>query len=530
MSGNAQAVFAALVASMGAFLFGLDIGYIAPILECASFKRDVVHIEAWQRIPDATVGFIVGVFSIGCILTTLPPVSGYFLDAWGRRSSIMLGSGVFLVGCAIQALAACVTTMLLGRLIAGLSIGLLSSVVALYQSELAPTSMRGALTSLYQLMITFGILVAAFVDHMLVTRDGGWRWAIWLQALPAGSLLVVMPFLPRSPRWLVQKGRREEALEALRTVRTEAEAQEELQQIVESCERALALGEPRWPELFEGRVGRLLAIGVALQLLQQLVGMNAFMYFGPRIYASLGLNVNLYQTITNAVNFASTFPALFLADRFGRRVLLVSSALGMTVACVAMAVLGQAFPAPGTSGAHVPRSWAAGQAIVAMIFLFVLNFAYGWGPMVWVYNSEIFPLRHRSWCVAATACANWVGNYAIAQLTPVLLGGLGFGTFYVFAMFTLLALALALWLPETKGVMLEHIDEIFDQKFKLSAPGSKAQVEPTRYGAASSSTPEDVQGLVQGASACGAGASSSEVRSAEQAAASLGLARPAARA
>mmetsp|Transcript_76011 Transcript_76011/g.246157 ORF Transcript_76011/g.246157 Transcript_76011/m.246157 type:complete len:522 (+) Transcript_76011:41-1606(+) len=514
MGSNAWASFVAVFSALGAFLFGLDIGYIAPILECASFKRDVAHLHDWSdphsKIPSGTVGFIVGIFSLGCIATSMPFVSSYFLDTWGRRASILIGTTVFLVGCVIQARALSISMMLVGRVVTGGAIGLLSSVVPLYQAEMAPPSMRGALTSLYQLMITAGIFAAAFVDSVLVGKDGGWRVAIWLQVVPAGIIFVSMPFLPRSPRWLVQQGRLKEAEQTLHRIRASSEAEQEMREIQAECEEAKGLGDPLWSEVFTGRVGRLVALGALLQLLQQLVGMNAFMYFGPRIYASLGLNVNLYQTITNAVNFASTFPALFLADRFGRRVLLVSSALGMTVACVAMAVLGQAFPAPGTSGAHVPRSWAAGQAIVAMIFLFVLNFAYGWGPMVWVYNSEIFPLRHRSWCVAATACANWVGNYAIAQLTPVLLGGLGFGTFYVFAMFTLLALALALWLPETKGVMLEHIDEIFDQKFKLSAPGSKAQVEPTRYGAASSSTPEDVQGLVQGASACGAGASSSE--------------------
>jgi len=496
------ASFVAVFSALGAFLFGLDIGYIAPILECASFKRDVAHLPNWHeplsQIPDATVGFIVGVFSIGCIFTSSPLVSGYFLDEWGRRSSIMLGSFIFLVGCSVQAVAASITVILIGRLIAGMSIGLLSSVVALYQSELAPPSMRGALTSLYQLMITLGILVAAAVDNLVVAQDGGWRWAIWLQALPAGSLLLAMPLLPRSPRWLVQKGRQEEAFEALRAVREEeAEARQELQEIIESHEKALALGKPQWHELVEGRTGQLLLLGVTLQLLQQLVGMNAFMYFGPRIFSILALDANLFQTITNAVNFASTFPALVIVDRFGRRVLLICSAVGMTMACLCMGAVGQVSFSE-QNGTWTTSSPKGGSAIAAMVFFFVVNFAYGWGPIVWVYNSEIFPLKYRSWCVATTACANWVGNYAVAQSTPVLLGRLGFGTFYVFAVFTLAALGLAVWLPETKGVVLERIDEIFDEKLGLpeskgltssrvasSGPKiSRASQSPVVYGAA----------------------------------------------
>lgn len=497
------AFFIAVFSALGAFLFGLDIGYIAPILECASFKRDVAHLLDWQdpssRIPDVTVGFIVGIFSIGSISTSFPTVSGYFLDTWGRKASIMIGTLVFLLGCIVQVAAFSVTMIMLGRLVAGMSIGLLSSVVSLYQSELAPPSIRGALTSLYQLMITFGILVAALADHVLVEREGGWRMAIGLQLVPAVSLLAAMPLLPRSPRWLVQMGRREEALQALQTVREEKEAQVELQEIIESHNRALALGEAHWPEFFEGRVGRLLLLGVTLQLLQQLVGMNAFMYFGPRMFADLGLNVNTVQTLTNAVNFVATFPALFIVDRCGRRVLLICSALGMTLACVVLGTLGHFFVAPQPNGSWTSSSELASMGIIAMVFFFIMNFAYGWGPIVWVYNSEIYPLKYRSRCVATTACANWVGNYMIAQFTPILLGNFGFGTFYIFALFTSSALLLALWLPETKGVMLEHVDEIFDKKFgKPEAKDAKPSVPPVSYGASTMESNDDLEGLVDG--------------------------------
>ncbi|CAE7554604.1 ecdD [Symbiodinium pilosum] len=422
MNPRIRASAVAILSAFGALLFGLDIGYIAPILECASFKRDVAHLADWHshrsKIDDYTAGFIVGVFSLGCVVSSLPPLSAYCLDTWGRRSSIIIGSGVFLLGSCLQVMANSIPMMLWGRFVSGLSIGLLSTVVSLYQSELAPSTMRGCLTSIYQLMITAGILLAAIIDHYLVHRDDGWRWAISIQMVPALVLLFSMPFMPRSPRWLVQQDRCDEALEALRLVRDDAEAEAELAEIKLSYAEAKALGEPKWSELLHGRPRQLLLIGVTLQILQQMVGMNAFMYFGPRIFADIGFSPTLFQTCSNLVNFLATFPALLLADVCGRRSLLWWSALGMTVACISIASIGSGVMARFTTDLS---SDVGRYLVVSMVFFFIINFAYGWGPIVWVYNSEIFPLRYRSQCIATAACSNWVGNYAIAQCTPVLL-------------------------------------------------------------------------------------------------------------
>lgn len=464
------------MASLGAFLFGLDIGYIAPILDCASFKRDVAHMTNWadptSQISGATAGFIVGIFSLGCMLTAAPTVSSYFLDEWGRRSSIMLGSAIFLVGCAIQAEAGSIQVMLLGRLITGGSIGLLSSVVPLYQAEMAPPEIRGALTSLYQLMISFGVFVAAFLDMFLVPNENGWRLAIWLQAIPASFILATMPFLPRSPRWLMQQGRKEEAEAVLLDLRsTPAEARRELREIEREREAEWARGEEEaigadysshghWSDLFTGRVGRLVAVGASLQALQQLVGMNAFMYFGPRIFDLIGLSPNVCQAMGNGINFAATLPALWLIDRAGRRALLAGGAAAMAGASFLLAALGLRLSSSGD-----PAGGALAAAMAATVFGFIASFACSWGPCVWVYCVEIFPLKHRARCVGITTLTNWVGNYIIAQFTPILLQALGFGTFIIFGGFCLVGLQLALWLPETKGVMLEQVGALFDERF-----------------------------------------------------------------
>lgn len=467
-----RAAVSALLSAVGAFLFGLDIGYIAPILECASFKRDVAKLpDPRMELDDATTGFIVGIFSLGCIFTSLPCICGYFMDEWGRRDTIILGAGIFLIGCCVQAASMSVTTMCIGRLVSGLSIGLLSPVVSLYQSEVSSPQWRGALTALYQLMITFGILIASLVDHDLVEIEDGWRWAILLQVIPGGLLVFGMPMLPRSPRWLAQQGREEEALEALVRLRDcEKTAREEFDDIVKSRDETRALGKPRWEEMGQGILGRLIFIGISLQVLQQLVGMNAFMYFGPRIFEMMGASPIRYQVLMNLVNFIATFPAIFFSDSFGRRILLIAGAIVCTLSCFLLGFVGSGGLSDKMAVGIAPHK-ATSFITIHSVFLFVAAFAATWGPIVWTYCSEIFPQKHRSRCMAIATTANWVGNYIIAQATPVMFGLFGFGTFYVFGGFCILALGMALWLPETKGVPLEHVDEVFKKHFLRTTDG-----------------------------------------------------------
>merc|ERR1711972_562187 len=290
--------------------------------------------------------------------------------------------------------------------------------------------------------------------------------------LPAAVLIAGMFFLPRSPRWLVQKGMRKEALKVLLTIRTEEEAEIEEREIFEEIQKSREEGDPTWSELFHGRVARLLLLGITLQLLQQLVGMNAFMYFGPKIFKSIGFSKNLFTTINNLVNFLSTIPAVFLADRVGRRSLMLWSAVGMTLACGLMGLMGLLYvtkiepdPAvPGDEGAWSVSNGTAGWVIAISAFFFVANFAFGFGPIVWVYCAEIFPLRYRARSLGITTVANWTGNFIIAQFTPMLLDAVQFNTFFVFGAFCLVGVVLSAWLPETKGVRMEKIQCQFDDK------------------------------------------------------------------
>jgi len=470
----------ALFATMGSTLFGLDIGYIGPIIESKSFKYDVEHLEH-GNVSSQTEGLIVSLFSIGAIFTAFPVISSYFIDEWGRKKSIMAGSAVFVVGSIIQLTCNGNRQLFVGRFVSGMAIGLLSAVIVLYQSEMAPASMRGALSTLYQLGITFGILLAAFIDQMLVDREEGWRVVMGVICLPAAILVVGMFFLPCSPRWLVQKGRRKEALKVLLTMRTPEEAAKEEEEIYQEIQASREEGEVAWSELFQGRCGRLVLLGIVLQILQQLVGMNAFMYFGPKIFESIGFDKNMFTTINNFVNFLASFPAVFLADRAGRRQLMIWSALGMTLACGLMGLMGTLYVVPRPADPLNPdveagmtvSNKSAGWVIAGSAFFFVFNFAFGFGPIVWVYCAEIFPMRCRARALGVTTVANWVGNFIIAQFTPVMLDTIQFSTFFVFGFFCFLGVLISAYIPETKGVPLENIQELFDRKvgFRSTAVG-----------------------------------------------------------
>jgi len=455
-----------IFSALGSLLFGMDMGYIGPIIEDTQFKQDVGVAD----MSSVTEGFVVSVFALGCILFAFPLLSGWFLSRLGRKVSLMVGSLIFMTGSILQAAATSVALMVVGRFVSGCSVGILSTVVPLYQSELAPPHLRGALTASSQVMITVGVLVATFADEQLLHLHSGWRLAILVPVLPASVLFVGMFFMPRSPRWLVQQGRKQEALRVLRSIREEDEAIAELEEIALEQESASLSGEPRWSDLCSGRVGRLLVVGIVLQVLQQFTGINVFVSFGPRIWRSLGLDAKLVQTLMSATLFAATVPAMCLIDRFGRRSLLIAGAVGMLLANIVMSVLGLLYTHQEDGKTHV-LNHAAGTAIAASAFFFVINFSYSWGPTTWVYCAEIFPLKVRGPCVGLTTMAEWMGVFVINQMTPILLSAMGFATFILLAAFSLAALLLGLWLPETKGVRLEQMDRIFDAKLGEDGTG-----------------------------------------------------------
>jgi len=348
-------------------------------------------------------------------------------------------------------------------------VGLLSGNAPVYTSEIAPPKLRGALVTGFQFAVTIGIIIAFLLSLVLENVEkpyGGWRWVIAAQCVPGALLVLGGVFMPGSPRYLVAQGKPQEALKALLLLRSQ-DVREELAEICQEHEVESAT-QGTWREFLSGDNLKLLGIGISIQLLQQLCGMNAFMYDGPLIFKKLFGNEHagiLFTLVSGVVNIFATIPGLFLVDRCGRSKLMKWSAIGMLFCSAVLATVGDICFQDGTGRCGDWAKWTATVAICG----FILNFAYGWGGMPWVYCAEMFPQKHRTKGVAATTDANWVGNILIAFLPPLMFANWGFNTFWVFVATNCLCLFCAMSLPETKDKSLEEITVMFNQWFHPGA-------------------------------------------------------------
>merc|ERR1719277_1340763 len=290
-----------------------------------SFEEDVLGGREISPVEDARITMV---FGVGAAVSAFPPIINLLVDNLGRKGSVIAGGVVFCLGAGLQGIASNLDLLMVGRFIAGMSVGLLSANVPVYQSEIAPPSHRGMLVSVYQLAVTIGIM-AAFVTALLLQDVekpiGGWRWVILVQLIPGLALAAGGLVMGESPRWLVQKGKKEQAFKVLMSVRgPDDDVKMEVAQICKEHEKAEAAGQPSWGEFFSGDNLKLLCIGVALQLLQQMCGMNAYMYDGPKIFEMLFQSKNagfVFTAVSGCVNILSTFPAIFLVDKAGRTTL-----------------------------------------------------------------------------------------------------------------------------------------------------------------------------------------------------------------
>jgi MFS transporter, SP family, galactose:H+ symporter len=300
-------------------------------------------------------------------------------------------------------------------------------------------------------MVTVGIL-AAFISNAAFSGAGDWRWMLGVIAFPAIALLIGLLFLPRSPRWLMSRGRDAEAAKVLERLRSDSNAVEtEMREIAEQ----LKVEFQGWG-LFRSNPNfrRSVWLGVLLQVMQQLTGINVVMYYAPRIFGLAGYGTahdQLWGTvIVGAVNVAATFIAIGLVDRWGRKPILYT---GFTVMGLALATLGALLHVGVTSG-------ASQMFAVAMLLVFIAGFAMSAGPMIWILCAEIQPIKGRDFGIAASTFVNWVANTIAGATFLTLLNTLGHAqTFWLYAVMNAAFVLLTLWLiPETKGVSLEQIE------------------------------------------------------------------------
>lgn len=428
----------ASVAALGGLLFGYDTGVISGA---------ILFITKDFGLTTRLEAFTISVVLIGCMAGSV--VAGAVADRIGRRLTLLVAGAVFLVGAIVSALSPNETLLLAGRFIVGIGIGLSSVVAPLYISEVAPSSTRGALVSLYQFAITVGILAAYLIDYALA---GGaqWRWMLGLAAIPSVILLVGMLGMPESPRYLFKVAQERRARAELgRIYGDAAEAQREEQSILESLKtKSAGFGAFAQPA-----VRMALFVGITLAVLQQITGINTVIYYGPQILQMAGIGSAsvsiLAQSLVGGVNCAMTLIAIFFVDRVGRKPLLYAGLAGMFVALVALAF----------SFAHPRLSGALGTIALWSMMVYVGCFAFSLGPIVWLLISEIFPLGVRGLGMSLSTLANWVGNFLVSQFFLTMVDRLGSPV--TFSIYALLCVVTVLFVrsmvPETKQELLERI-------------------------------------------------------------------------
>ncbi|WP_084637737.1 sugar porter family MFS transporter [Paludibacterium yongneupense] len=439
-SVNFQVACVGILAALAGLLFGLDIGVISGALP---------FIAATFRLGDVMQEWIVSSMMFGAALGAVG--SGWLSFRLGRKKSLLLGAVLFVAGSALCALAWSANIMIAGRVVLGLAVGIASYTAPLYLSEIAPQRIRGAMISVYQLMITIGILVV-YLSNTQLSASGNWRAMVGVVAVSAVLFLLGVLCLPDSPRWLVIRQRKAEARHVLQRLRgSDEQVEAELAEIESSLQV-----KQRGFQLFRENANfrRSVGLGLALQVMQQLTGINVIMYYAPRIFAEAGFHSTRDQmwctVIVGLVNVLSTFIAIGFVDRWGRKPILYAGFFIMAAGMGAVAMmLGQTQLSVGEQ-----------YFTVAMLLLFILGFAMSAGPLIWVLCSEIQPLQGRDFGITCSTFTNWIANMIVGASFLSLLHGLGGAhTFWLYAGFNAAFIVVTRYfIPETRGVSLEQIE------------------------------------------------------------------------
>ncbi|KAF7586781.1 High-affinity glucose transporter rgt2 [Aspergillus hancockii] len=461
------AILIGLFVAFGGVLFGYDTGTISGILAMKYWRQlfSTGYVNPADNFPDVTSSqssMIVSLLSAGTFFGALgaAPVADYF----GRRIAMIIESVVFCFGVILQTAATSIPLFVAGRFFAGFGVGLLSATVPLYQSETAPKWIRGTIVGAYQLAITIGLLLAAIVNNSTKDRNdtGSYRIPVAVQFAWAIILVVGMLVLPETPRFLIKKDRHEAAAKALSRLRridvNDPAIVEELAEIQANHEYELSVGSAGYLEILRGSIGRRLATGCAVQALQQLAGVNFIFYYGTTFFEHSGIKDGFIITlITNIVNVVSTFPGLYMVEKWGRRPLLMFGAVGMCICQLIVAIVGTA-----------TSSDAANKVLIAFVCIYIFFFASSWGPVAWVVTGELFPLKARAKCLSITTATNWLLNWAIAYATPYMVNSgpgnanLQSKVFFIWGGFCLIAgIFVYTCIYETKGLTLEQVDELY---------------------------------------------------------------------
>ncbi|MDN3642268.1 sugar porter family MFS transporter [Lutimonas halocynthiae] len=470
--------FVTIVITLGGLLFGYDTGVINGT---QFYFSKYFELTGWLK------GFIVSSALLGALLGAAS--AGLISKSIGRKKSLIVSAVLFAIsawGSGLPAiLPESMTLMVIFRVLGGIAIGMASMNAPMYIAEIAPAKIRGTLVTYYQMAVVIGFfvvfLVTYFIGNGLTEQeniDYGWRYMFWSEMIPALAFFILLFMVPKSPRWLMIKGREEEAKNVLVAIHGQEMADKEYFDIKESIQQE---GSVKKASIFQKSLFPIVVIGTVLSVLQQFTGINAVLYYGADIFEqALGFgkeDVLLQQILLATVNLLFTFIAMFTVDKLGRKPLLIIGGFGMLLGFLIMGFTLYLSDYSAVNSAGLPAiSSTEGIICLVGILMFIGSFAMSMGPIVWVLLSEIFPNSIRSTAMAIAVAAQWLANYFVSQSFPIVVesdanrlvadGGTWnnslpyflFSAFIVFIIFFTWK-----WIPETKGKTLEEMEATFNQ-------------------------------------------------------------------
>lgn len=439
-------------------LGGLNWGYDTGVISAA-----LLYLNEDFNLSPFMTGWVVSALIVGAVFGAA--VGGRMNDRYGRWKVLMVTAIIFTIGPFGLAFAPNVEVLIASRFVLGLSAGLAAVTLPVYLSEIAPARIRGAVTAFYALAIVSGQFIGFVVGALLASAEA-WRWMLGLAVVPSILFLIGLFFIWETPRWLVKQHREEEAWEVLRYDRDEETARQELAEIKEIERLEAEAGMSGWREVFAPWVRPMLIVGIGLAILQQIMGINAIIYYTPTTLTNVGFGAEAAIIANVAIGFLNIIAVLLAiryADRLGRKPLLLVGAIGTTLSLAVLAATSLILPEPTGVGA---------VGVITMICLaaYIFFFQGSWGSIVWVMLGEIFPLGIRATAMGVATVLLWGANFVVAFTFPPLLEALGVGGLFSIFAFICLAAIFFVWflVPETKGRSLEQIEA--DLRAKAGAP------------------------------------------------------------
>lgn len=435
-------LFQSLVVSLGGFLLGFDSAVISGAIP---FIGDFFSLRELQ------IGWTVSSFIVGVVIGN--SLSGPLSDHLGRKKVLMITALLFVISAITSAIAHEFWFLIIARMIGGLGVGGAILIAPVYIAEISPPEIRGKMVSFNQLNIVIGISVAYFSNYFLLnTGEHNWRWMLGVETFPAFTYFVLLIFVPYSPRWLVGKGRINEALQVLMKVGSEAYAKSQLSEIRESFQKEK---KEKTIELLSGlfskKLSYVLMLALSISFLQQITGINAVLYYAPTIFEKTGIGKDaafIQAALVGLSNLVFTIVALSIIDKLGRKPLLIIGSAGLSLSLISLTLF-----------SYLDKF--SGVGVLISVMLFVASFAVSLGPVMWVFLSEVFPNKYRGIGISIAGVFASIVSFGVTFIFPWELEFLGkTTTFLLYAIFAVIALAFAIFVfPETKGLSLEELEK-----------------------------------------------------------------------